>query len=370
MLTPNQSTPLFLFCILLLAPAPLYLLNHTQLEQPFQSPSFSLHLQTSTFYPPEARILKGCVRKKLSNHSSNPSGLSMFNESLHQRVAFMHIPKTGGTSLKKILEDFLITVKQRAASPIALKQTHFEYSRLEKMLQDGKSTFSLTVLRHPVSYHLSNWRYKQTLYGRPPPNSKLDQVPGFNLSRWHLPVPEYARGPHPELGWNDQAAWMTGATIGFGKSLYPEATVQHLRQNPQVMLETAINHLDSFDWVGITNHWDASLALLMHQLGITDQERPVRKNNKKPVPVNLHLNRSPMSKKYPVEDETDKKALACQSDIDMQLFYFAEVRFIEQLEQCNCYDLNKFETSPGRKFTKQWLKKYFIYQNKTCTTSC
>jgi hypothetical protein len=66
---------------------------------------------------------------------------------------FVHIPKTGGTWVRKALEAAQIPWQRTGLTP------HVAFSELEKLVE-GRFTFAF--VRHPLSWYRSYWSYRMT----------------------------------------------------------------------------------------------------------------------------------------------------------------------------------------------------------------
>ena len=283
-------------------------------------------------------------------------------------VAFMHIPKTGGKSVGAVLASLLkeahgnpaqITFVRPGAKKLRLPpppprgvrrglvRGHYEFSPLDKMMDllHG-DVWATTILRHPVQYHLSNWRYKRTPRGAPP--KRLASAAG-----WAAPLREFAVAPHPEDGWNDQTAWVAGAARGFATSALPPGVVEAMRRNGTSMLAAAMRNLDRFGWVGVLDHWDASMAVLRHSFGLQARHTSVTPDM---------MGSSPWVDPEAEHDPVVHQQLACRSLLDMQLFFAAEDRLEREVRACGgCYDLVALQLTLNR--TRPWRLTHSLPSN-------
>lgn len=170
----------------------------------------------------------------------------------------LHIPKTAGTSFRNILkncygeesvvrfdirgkkkkvfienEEFL---KKRISSNIKVIHGHFQYQDLMELINLNENAKLITWVRHPVQRVLSNYFYLQERL-----REELDEESkGLNiLSKMQKSLIEYARY---EINRNRMSKFLHGAD------------------------------LETFDFIGITEHFNEDIFQLAEILGIEKPE--------------------------------------------------------------------------------------------------
>lgn len=84
--------------------------------------------------------------------------------SFNENLIFIHIPKTGGTTVQKVLglEHFYNERPKKFPSP-----QHYTYSDLRNLLGDSiDDWFSFSFVRNPYSRIFSEWKWRKTLTDR------------------------------------------------------------------------------------------------------------------------------------------------------------------------------------------------------------
>jgi len=112
-----------------------------------------------------------------SSHASVLDRVSQFlRQSLHfkpQRLYFIHIPKTGGTSLHTLLENQIDLADlypprrfQKVNQPVQhqLVSGHFPYWFCKQLDPEFDRAFKITILRNPLERYLSTLRYRKLNY--------------------------------------------------------------------------------------------------------------------------------------------------------------------------------------------------------------
>jgi hypothetical protein len=265
-------------------------------------------------------------------------------------VAFIHIPKTAGTTFNNLIHPYLTQLPwcplvmfeqltQRPYDEILqyhLFMGHFHYKILEKILPPG--FISLTFLREPVSRTISHYRYLMRVETLEGPAWKDDELnlakkmtfeEFINNEQLHLaldiinlqtnmlggfePLPEFT---HNAQGNNTLSTADQLADISVKINSAPN-TRDHL---DETHLDIAKKTLAQIDFLGITERFQDSLFLLSFIFGWP------------PLVDSLHLNQRPNS-----EQETlDKDLLECiqnKVSLDLELYQFAQERFEQQFHQ-------------------------------------
>src|SRR6185437_13185558 len=177
--------------------------------------------------------------------------------SLEGRLYFIHIPKTGGTTLRLLLEQQLSTQEiypfknqQNARGVVdhALVSGHFSYSYCKRIDPEFEKAFKVTVLRDPVERYLSFLRAKK----------KADR----------------------ELGTLEAVLQLRKIPNGrYGRGLVDNALCRHLAADPdlegEALLESAKTALHEFDDILFHDHYSEDVIALFERLGIKLQEKDI-----------------------------------------------------------------------------------------------
>lgn len=183
-------------------------------------------------------------------------------------LIFLHIPKTAGTSFNALLERHFapdeVVPYHTAGLPVSetatligdtpaeqLRRyrylaTHLDYSVHEHFPQ---TPIFITMLRHPIERVLSNFahlkRHRTRLY---------DVVK-------HMSLQDFLTSPETrDQYYNRQTCQLAGVTLEPDSPLPPDES----------LLETAKQHLEKMVFVGLQEHFAASVHLLNHTFGWSD----------------------------------------------------------------------------------------------------
>ena len=184
-------------------------------------------------------------------------------------LLFMHIPKTAGTSLRKIIEnqvlakerlfiysaeDKLDFVNFKNKDKLKLIFGHFNYAdRLDTYL-DRQYKF-ITFMRNPVEQVISNYYH---LYNTFIKNKNKPKQKSF-VNRKFLESLE-AFVTNTRVANNLQTKYITGLTHNKQK-LYPKKT-----------LNLAKYHIDNyFDFVGVTENYNDSIKYICNKYGLNPE---------------------------------------------------------------------------------------------------
>lgn len=265
-------------------------------------------------------------------------------------VAFIHIPKTAGTTFNNLIHPFLtqlpwcpLVVFERLTQipydeilQYRLFMGHFHYKMLEKILPPG--FISLTFLREPISRTISHYQYLMRLETLEGPAWKDDELnlakkmtfeEFINNDQLHLaldiinlqtnmlggfePLPEFT--PNAQ-GKNNISAADQLADIS-GKINSAPNTRDHL---DETHLKIAKKTLEQINFLGITERFQDSLFLLSFIFGWP------------PLVDSLYLNQRPNSEKETLKPDI-LESLQNKVALDLELYQFAQERFEQQFRQ-------------------------------------
>ncbi|WP_417612400.1 sulfotransferase family 2 domain-containing protein [Owenweeksia hongkongensis] len=209
------------------------------------------------------------------------------------KVLFLHIPKTGGTAVKKALkkkfkpkelqliygfENFKMGVRDFATNKKSLGIGHFGWEpEMENMFKDA---FKITFLRHPVARVISHyWHFQRsTLEG--------DQYVK------EMSFEDFLETPFAQ-------DWQTRR---LGGGLYDASLTG------EACFEEALKNVESrFEFVGITEEMDKSAAILSKRLSIDIGD--VKRKNVNPEKAKEHE----MALKY-------EAVILAKNQYDLQLY--------------------------------------------------
>jgi hypothetical protein len=253
---------------------------------------------------------------------------------------FMHIPKTAGTSLRALLEQRFnkneicpisyVTEFQNTPDPTAyLKQYrfirgHLPYDYIRRLL--GYDPITLTMLRHPVDRLVSNWAFFQELVipeGLVPPKYMM-RARTLSLEEFVAEIVAYQQpGTASKMG-NIQTIQLGADTQTlYSKEDSEDVVLQH---SSEIDLACAKQVLPTFAWVGLTERYEDSLALMAYTFGWW----PVRTIRR----LNVTARRPQLSQLSPTL--LDQCNAICQ--LDLQLYEHAVELFNQRYLQM-CSDL-------------------------------
>ncbi|MEL4894240.1 sulfotransferase family 2 domain-containing protein [Crocosphaera sp. Alani8] len=285
---------------------------------------------------------------------------------------FLHIPKTGGTSLQYWLTDlfldlfpasqnmpYVIIEELDNISPEEINQYklfmgHFGLKLYDYLLE---MPTTITWLRDPVLREISDYFYKKESY------EYLVSISEDHNSEWIKYYEFVNQCSLSEL-------CQSGAFIGYSDNLQ----VRHLSgifpqqgyvECTQTMLEEAKNNLKNLFYFGICEWMASSIDLLNYYL-----DYPSR-----PLAINSNQGKVSAKKRLKQFTEEDIKIISHVNRYDVELYNFAKQefsrRFQEMYQQYDNYIslkdipeiLNNYKNSPIQTSTHQILYKNFQLKN-------
>jgi hypothetical protein len=248
-------------------------------------------------------------------------------------MAFLHFEKSGGVALVKWLSGHFHPAQidadgnrdasphlfYRAAPGLAAPREkliwgHYDLPALRRM---GGGRLVFTLLREPKARLVSLYHYWRAI-----DPAKIDPKIYFNVASAHrLPLAAFLDTEEPmmvDLLDNLYVRRLTGFfATGAGRDVLAEV--------PEAALRQAMAALDTVDIVGVTEHFDASVAMLAARLGIPPPEQNAGGN------VTAENFRDPSGwfrEITPaVPDEVAQAALERRTSLDARLYAYALARF-------------------------------------------
>jgi hypothetical protein len=250
-------------------------------------------------------------------------------------LAFLHFEKSGGVALMKWLSSYFHPVQidadthrdasphlfYRAAPGLAVPREkmiwgHYDLPALRRM---GSGRLVFTLLREPRARLVSLYHYWRAI-----DPAKIDPNIFFNVASAHrLTLAMFLEPEEPmmlDLLDNVYVRRLTGFyATGAGRDV--------LAEEPESALRQAMAALDTVDIVGVTEHFDASVAMLAARLGVPPPEQNAGGN------VTAENFRDPSGwfrEITPaVPDEVAQAALGRRTSLDARLYEYALARFRE-----------------------------------------
>jgi hypothetical protein len=234
------------------------------------------------------------------------------------QLFFMHIPKTGGTTLRAILETqfkpeeigpFInksLQLRLRESDPsenwsqFRFLTGHFDYNIYKAL---PRKPVYLTMLRHPVQRTISVY-----MHAIRDPNHKLYRI----VAEQQVSLSDFLQLPEAKHRiYNRQTQMVAGVRWSDRKNTVSE----------QTLLEIARVHLDEFAFFGLTERFEESIRLLTY----TFDWQPIRHYEA--------LNVTPPSSRRAVITPDILDAIMPHIQLDIELYRFAEELLEVRLQQ-------------------------------------
>lgn len=226
------------------------------------------------------------------------------SEFFPRQVFFLHIPKTGGLSLRAYLNRFF--AKPEICPPNSLRNLlkysdeelarfrfirgHLPYNIVTLL---PAVPVRITFLRDPFERTLSNYAYLKTR----PDISLYRQATSLSLA-------EYLQDPRVSHNQTDMMTYYLSAW-------FPVRGRRERHRN----LRLALARLDDFEFVGITERYAESLELLAHTFGLPPARTMPRRN--------VSENRRPLDDLTPAE----RAQIDAMTRLDQQVYAHARALF-------------------------------------------
>lgn len=230
-------------------------------------------------------------------------------------IIFVHIPKTGGTTLERLIkrqyEPKSLFLFNRTAESLAQFRKLTEAEKKNIKFLQGHWRFGLhkefpqpctymTILRDPIERVISLYHYIL----RTPENPAHKEITSKNMS-----LKEYASSGVTSVDNNQTRLLSTAESVSGYRPCSPE------------MLESAKKNLqDDFAVVGLMERYNETLILLKRTF-----------NWKTPFYVKANV-----AKKRPLKEDIDKdtiKIIEKYNELDIELYKYGQQRFEELLSQ-------------------------------------
>jgi hypothetical protein len=224
-------------------------------------------------------------------------------------VIFLHIPKTAGTSLTKILGDQFglnntrwlsgsVRVRPTIAAGSAHTRLYVGHQGFGLHAYTGRTTDYITMLRDPIERVISHYWFV---------HDDLEHYLYDMVVKARMPMADYIANPMrtPEL---DNGMVRMLADFDLEQAVPVGSSTRLLFENAKANLETA------FSWVGLVERFDESMILLADSMGWPEVPGYVRERVGKSKP------------KTPASDEI-RARIAELNPLDVELFSYVVKRF-------------------------------------------
>ncbi len=211
------------------------------------------------------------------------------------KTAFLHIPKTAGTTFHHLLLNCFpgeksLTNAERASNahvdptPFDFVSGHFSYAYLvEKGLTGSRI---LTVLRNPISRALSHFYFLRQDHLLELVERKTEGYDALDLAFTREVLAKVRE--HDLLGFLRKEPYLASVTLGEVQTRLLDGIPGKCADLVPGHLESALMHLRNCFFVGLTERMEESVALLCQKMGWPSM-RPQKALNKNPdKPAKVH----------------------------------------------------------------------------------
>jgi Sulfotransferase family len=185
-------------------------------------------------------------------------------------LGFMHLPKTGGISVRGVITSHLPSLRIAPSPKLGIWELtpdhigrydlysgHFEYRFFDKI---GNQVLKLTMLRHPLRRMVSLYDYWRG-FTDGAISAITEEIPDNGpLFASSVDFYEFIRNPTPFVRTHVENG-LTRQLLGKSYNASPS--------NYSAMVHEAKRRLCTFDWIGITERFDASIQELAKRVGFT-----------------------------------------------------------------------------------------------------
>lgn len=230
-------------------------------------------------------------------------------EKLDRQIAYLHFPKTAGTTLGNVIVD---RVESRAAftswreaegetlADYQFVHGHLLYEQLRRSMPED--TFVMTNFRHPIERIYSLYKFRR----RRPDDPEHEAAMTLSLA-------EFVEEGHGSQTYLHQ---LTDEIVHEPNG--DVRAVPSVRARPE-RLQLAKDRIDTLDHVGISEYFDYSMLLLAHDLGC------------EPFWGAMSMNAAPkVTTRDDLDEETIEVIMRVASE-DIQLYRYALERFKNDL---------------------------------------
>ena len=252
-------------------------------------------------------------------------------------IFFMHIPKTGGTTIRSCLEN------DQRASPMCpwyderdfliSKENFFDYKTFAAHVPNyvselfPKHYFKFTVLREPISRSISAFKHILRDPTHPMHLATMSEAPTLGQFIKHPTLGISIRNPQTRYLGSKLAFRELYQRVRVGEVSAPAALgrINEVRraEATEELLSSALNTLQRFDYFGLTEHLQLSVNTVFTILGLNTVER---------LPT---LNAAPeaVAGQWGECSQEELDLLTAANQYDIRLYEYAKGSFEKSLER-------------------------------------